>query len=121
MHMEDSSKMSDLTGLSIFSKKFFGLFLLISYIVGSIGKTAIFKHMRNFRLSERPINVLILVDEIIYLTLITFTTFNLLIVLLVGQTPAHFIQHHLFLPVDEDVSITIKSYSLEGIHFFSVT
>jgi hypothetical protein len=106
--MEDSSKMSDLAGLSNFSKTFFGLFLFISYIVGSLGKKAIFEHMRNFRLSERPINVLILVDEIIYFTLITFTTFNLLIVLLVGQTPAHFIQHHLFLPVDEDVSITVK-------------
>ena len=106
--MEDFSRRSDLSSLSTFSKSLFGFVLLISYICGSLGKITIFKHMKNFRLSERPINVLILMDEIIYLALMTFTTFNLLIVLIAKQTPTDFIRYHLLLPVNDDVSITMK-------------
>jgi hypothetical protein len=105
--MEEFLRHSDLSAFSSPSKAFLGFILLISYICGTLGKMAIFKHMRNFKLSERPINVLILVDEIIYLVLITFTTLNLLIVLLLDQTPAHFIKHHLHLPIDKSVSIRI--------------
>ena len=105
--MEDVSRHSDLFGLSQFSKTFFGFVLLISYICGTLGKITIFKHIFKFRISERPINILILMDEIIYLTLMTFTTFNLLIVLIAEQTPTYFIKYHLFLIVNEDVSIKI--------------
>lgn len=71
---------------------FLGIFVLVSFIVGSIGKFFIYDHIKGFKIKDRPINVLIIVNETIYHSLITFTTFNLLIVLLADQTPVKFFE-----------------------------
>ena len=96
---------SDLSKLSDSSKTVLGLIILIAFILGLFGKIAIFQHiLKKFQFSERPINALILLDETIYLTCMTFMTFNLLTVLLADQTPIQFIETILQLPVNENVS-----------------
>ena len=96
---------SDLSKLSDISKTVLGLNILTAYAFGLVGKFAIFQHiLKNFQFKERPINVLILLDEIIYLSAMTFTVFNLLIVLLADQTPIQFLETILQEPVNENVS-----------------
>ena len=96
---------SDLSKLSDFSKTGLGLIILIAFVFGLFGKLAIFQHiLKKFQFKERPINVLILLDETIYLSLMTFTTFNLLIVLLADQTPIQLLETILQATVNETVS-----------------
>jgi hypothetical protein len=95
----------DLSRLSATTKMLFGIGILITFIVGSIGKMFIYDHIKRYKLSERPINVLIFIDEVIYHSLITVTTFNLLIVLLANQTPTNFIATHLGIEVNQEVTV----------------
>ena len=98
-------KISDLSKLPDISKASLGLIVMTSFIIGLFGKFGILKHiLQKFSFSERPINVLILLDETIYLSTMTFTTFNLLIVLLADQTPIKFIETVLQLPINEKVN-----------------
>lgn len=100
-----------------------GLFILVSYIIGSIGKCLILDHMKGFKIRDRPINVLIFVNEIIYHLLITFTTFNLLIVLLTFQTPVKFLEDFLSIDVDEEVKkliLSILNNNIFSAHIFSI-
>ena len=99
--------------LSAYLKYILGGIIVFSYLIGLIGKMIIFKQMKNFNISERPINILILMDELIYLTLITFMTFNLGIVFLGQQTPYEFFSTVFGMEIDELVS--------SGLNFMSKT
>ena len=88
---------SDLDMLSYPLKKLLGLIIAFSFMWGTAGKIIIYKHCSKFRISERPINILILLDEVIHHVLITYTTLNLLIILLLDQSPLEFIFLSFFL------------------------
>ena len=90
--------------LPTYLKHILGGIIVFSYIIGLTGKMIIFKQMKNFNISERPINILILMDELIYLTLITFMAFNLGIVFLGQQTPYEFFSTFFGMEIDELVS-----------------
>ena len=92
-----------LSRLSDFSKMSFGIMILLSYMIGTIGKMFIYNHIKCFKMGERPINVLILIDEMIYHSIMTFTTYNLLIVLLADQTPCYFFSNYLGIEVNQEV------------------
>jgi len=98
-----SKTFSDLSRLSVSSKMSFGIIILLSYIIGTIGKIFIYNHIKSFKMRERPINVLIFIDELIYHSLITVSTFNLVIVLLSGQTPSNFIATYFGIEVNQEV------------------
>ena len=83
---------------------FFGWIILFSYLIGVLGKMIIFNHMTNFNIKQRPINVLIMVDELIYATTITFMAFNLCIVLIGQQTPYQFFFTYFGIEMDEVIS-----------------
>jgi hypothetical protein len=63
---------SDLSKLEQPAKAILGWAVAASFIWGSLGKIFIYDHFRNFKLSERPINVLILKDELINHMLIAY-------------------------------------------------
>jgi hypothetical protein len=60
--------------------------------------------MKNLNLSERPINVLILLDEIIYVTMMTLMAFNLCVVMIGQQTPLEFLLGNFGTEINESVS-----------------
>ena len=91
--------------LPMYLKNILGWIIVFSYLIGLLGKMIIFKQMKNFKISERPINVLILIDELIYLTLITFMALNLGIVLIGQQTPYQFFSTFFGMEIDESVSV----------------
>ena len=72
------------------SKTNIGLFILVCYIVGAFCSVKSLKHLKTLNLQERPINVLTLTNEIIYFSIMTFTTANILIILIAHQTPVQF-------------------------------
>ncbi len=100
---------NDLTQLLNSIKMFFGIAILLCYLIGTIGKIFIYNHIKSFKMSERPINILIFLDEMIYHSLITFTTLNLLIVLLADQTPCNFFYYYLGIKVNQEVIYSIVS------------
>ena len=63
---------SDLSQLPQPFKTIFGFVIAFSFVVGSIGKFVIYNQCQKNKLKERPINVLILMDEMISHSLITF-------------------------------------------------
>ena len=89
----------------MYLKNILGWIIVFSYLIGLLGKMIIFKQMKNFKISERPINVLILIDELIYLTLITFMALNLGIVLIGQQTPYQVFSTFFGMEIDESVSV----------------
>ena len=102
--------------LSTYLKYILGGIIVFSYFIGLIGKMIIFKQMKNFKISERPINVLILIDELIYLTLITFMAFNLGIVLIGQQTPFQFFSTFFGIQIDEMVSFFVFTFFIVKIN-----
>ena len=96
---------SDLDMLSYPLKKLLGLIIAFSFMWGTAGKIIIYKHCSKFRISERPINILILLDEVIHHVLITYTTLNLLIILLLDQSPLEFIWNVFGIHLNDEVSL----------------
>jgi hypothetical protein len=68
----DSKRNSQLSEIQQPFKAIFGLVIAASFIWGSLGKVFIYNNCISFKMSERPINVLILVDEIVHHSLMTF-------------------------------------------------
>ena len=89
----------------------FGWIILFSYLFGLFCKIIIYEQMNksNSIIGERPINVLIIVDEAIYLSLLTFMTFNLVILLVGNQTPFQFFFAYIGVEINELVSKFIMS------------
>lgn len=98
-----SFKISDLAGLLDESKNILGLIVIISYLWGFIGKVIFYNHINSFKVRERPLNALILLGEIIYHSVISFITANLLIVLFAKESPSKFFFNQLGLKVNEQV------------------
>lgn len=63
---------SDLSQLPQPLKTFFGYLICFSFVFGSIGKFFIYDQLRQNKLKERPINVLIFMDEMISHSLIAY-------------------------------------------------
>ena len=79
--------LADFTDLS---KTYLGFFILACYIIGAYCSVKIVKYFKKLNFKERPINVLILANEIIYFSIMTFTMVNILIVLIAHETPVQF-------------------------------
>jgi hypothetical protein len=72
IHFIDGKINSELSDLGQPFKTIVGLIIAASFIWGSIGKVFIYKHSGSFNMTERPINVLILLDEIVHHSLIAY-------------------------------------------------
>jgi hypothetical protein len=68
----DSKRNSELSEIREPFKTIFGLVIAASFIWGTLGKVFIYKNCINFKMSERPINVLILIDESVSHSIIAF-------------------------------------------------
>ena len=95
---------SDLDMLPYAMKKLLGFIVAFSFMWGTAGKIFVYNHISKFRISERPINILILLDEVIHHVLITYTALNLLIILLADQSPIEFIFNLFGIFLDEQVN-----------------
>ncbi len=85
----DGKRNSELSELRPSFKIILGLIVAASLIWGSLGKVLIYKNCMKIKLSERPINLKIWTDEIIYHSIISFR--YIFITLYVVET--HTIQH----------------------------
>lgn len=72
----DSKSNSELSEIRQPFKTIFGLVIAASFIWGSLGKVFIYKNCLNFKMSERPINVLILTDEVVHHSLMAFRYYS---------------------------------------------
>jgi hypothetical protein len=72
IHSNDGKINSGLSDLGQPFKTILGMIIAASFMWGSIGKVFIYNHCRSYKITERPINVLILIDEIINHCLIAY-------------------------------------------------
>ena len=81
-------------------------FLLLSYLIGAFGSVQINRHLKKSNFRDRPINTLISIDELIQFGLITFTSANIFVIVLLDFTPVQFFANNFAMDVDEGVIIT---------------
>ena len=84
------SQVMGITNFAETTKTNIGLFILTCYIVGAFCSVKIINYFGKLNFKERPINVLIFANEIIYSSITTFTTANILIILIAHKTPIQF-------------------------------
>ena len=72
IHFIDGKRNSELSDLDQPFQTIFGLIIAASFMWGSLGKVFIYNHCRSFKMTERPINILILIDEILHHSLIAY-------------------------------------------------
>ncbi len=88
--------------ISPFWKMCVGCFTIFVFVSGSFMKFVVYSYFRkNQRISSRPINILILLDQILNHALYTFFIFFQLLRIFTDQTLAMFLEENLNVPIDK--------------------
>ncbi len=84
--------------LPIFWKSLIWISVTGSWIVGSLSKNALYSHIRGTKVQDQPINVLILIEQIVHHICSSLTTLSLSLGILLGISPsqfAHFVSNRI--------------------------
>ena len=110
-----------LTLLFVFSKdtimdtvsgEVLGPFCFLCYLFGAFGTVKIIKHLLSTNFDNRPLNILTLIDEVIYFSLMTFASANILIMIWAGMKPIDFFRQFFFVEIDEQVLNIFKMVNI---------
>jgi hypothetical protein len=84
-------------------KKVVGCVVIFVFVFGSLMRCVVYSYFRkNHRVSSRPINLLILLDQILTHVLHTFFSFFQLFRLFTNKTPAMFLEENYNILIDKD-------------------
>ena len=88
-----------------------GSFCLLTSAWGTLMKSLIYNHFRSIKLTERPINIYVLFDMILFHCLNTFFVLNYTLIIFTGETPASLIRNITGINVSSHSYCSLFSYA----------
>ena len=101
VNLETTNESSLLLQISLTWRRFFGIMMVLSLFWGSAMKAFIYVYFKKLKITERPINFLILIGQIIHHVLNLFVGTNIIIELFLDVSPIEFADSYLGLQIDE--------------------